>query len=201
MTLIIAVCHLSTTSPCLDNPSTAINLRPKVVEYCEKVYVLPDAFNLAILHHELHQRVIVVCLALLWGACRTHANDMDFCYTRLALYGYSKFFVRQRCEIREELGELMAKSLLVRRSSGHGNLRCETRKEEGGVRCTHGEQLGEVARSKGSNKFTDDGASVFWVALDCGSLKQFGELAQALFREGKRYRGNAQLKILAARQH
>jgi len=55
-TLIVAVSHLSTTSPCFDDPSTATNLRPKVVEYLEKVHVLPDALDFPPLHYELYQR-------------------------------------------------------------------------------------------------------------------------------------------------
>jgi len=54
-TLILAVSHLSTTSPCFDDPSTATNLQPKVVEYLEKIHVLPDALDFPLLHHELYQ--------------------------------------------------------------------------------------------------------------------------------------------------
>ena len=147
------------------------HLRPKVFEYREKVHVLPYTFNLALLHYELHQRVVVVRLAFLWGACRTLAIDMDFSHTSFTFHSYSKFIDRQCRESAKERGKLLAESFLVRCGSSQGDLRFETRKEESAVGRTQGEQLGEFTRSEVANKFMDNGASVFWVSLRYRSLK------------------------------
>ena len=96
---------------------------------------------------------------------------MDFSHTSFTFHSYSKFIDRQCRESAKERGKLLADSFLVRCGSSQGDLRFETRKEESGVGCTQGEQLGEVTRSEVANKFMDNGASVFWVSLRYRSLK------------------------------
>ena len=106
---------------------------------------------------------------------------MGFRHSGIAFHGYFKFVDRQRLESPKERGELLAKSLLVRRSPGKGNLRCETRKEERGVRRAQGEYLRKVACGEVAKEFMDNCANIFWVALRCGYLKNDYELARALF--------------------